>query len=379
MNYSKLYQYRNVVKQSAFNYSGELALKLNDGTQYDISSPVNTPEHATVNSDILVISDTLDNIKGENMKFRLAFKVHKNAIGTGTRYLVEMPGLALIKSDMNTLAIKTAWDNYWRYVPTTSIVNGWNEVELLGNGNKITLAVNTNTYLIVKDNYKSGVYYSDFYASRYLRIPKYYRLVEPWELLVVFESPSSLSRSNLLVGPQSGYQNGGYGLEINSGSGYKMGNGLSSSGSSWESWINGNITIQPSTKYWYRSSMDLNYVFRTEISTDGINYTQDVTHEFGRSIYKSGTEYMQIGNTDSSYDRYFTGSVYYSECYCKSGDGYYFNGATDVKGTDYIVVGDLVETPWESGQKYPTISTGTLKVYQSWIYVKDVEALKLED
>ena len=31
------------------------------------------------------------------------------------------------------------------------------------------------------------------------------------------------------------------------------------------------------------------------------------------------------------------------------------------------------------GPKYPTLSLGTLKTYQAWLYLKDIEALKMED
>lgn len=61
MLYNKLYQYKGVTKQSAFVYTGTLGVRLNDDTQYDVLTPVNTTANRSLNEDVVVVQDTLSN------------------------------------------------------------------------------------------------------------------------------------------------------------------------------------------------------------------------------------------------------------------------------------------------------------------------------
>lgn len=312
------------------------------------------------------------------MKFKIAFKVHKNIINNSTHYLLTMPGIASFKSESNTLAIKTFYDsNQWRYIPSSAIINGWNNVKLEGDEDTINLTVNEYQITLFKDTYKeiSGVYYSGFSGSKYLRIPKALSLVAPWDMKIVLKTGST-SRVNLLLGAQNGYMSGGFAIEF--GSDNKFGMGLSYDGSSWNSWLSGTYEMQNNTKYYLKVGMDSNYNIKSYVSEDDENYTPDIEYSFGRSLYQS-SDYLQLGTTGSESNRSFQGSLYYTESYCINNGTYMFNGKTDVEGTDYIVVGSLTETEYneKSGVKYPKLKTGQLELNQSWMYIKDIEALLL--
>lgn len=149
MEHSKLYQYKDVAKVSAFDYSGKLAVKTTGDNQYDVSSPVNTTENYSVNEDVIVLSNTLDN--EEPMKFSFNFKVNKSAVGVGTNLLLDMPGLFSVKSENNTLWFKFYYEDApaWKYINASELVNGWNNVALVGDGVKVTLTVNNAVHTLL--------------------------------------------------------------------------------------------------------------------------------------------------------------------------------------------------------------------------------------
>lgn len=167
MEHSKLYQYKDVAKVSAFDYSGKLAVKTTEDNQYDVSSPVNTAENYSVNEDIIVLSNTLDN--EEPMKFSFSFKVNKSAIGTGTNLLLDMPGLFSVKSENNTLWFKFYYEDApaWKYINASELVDGWNNVSLVGDGVKVTLTVNSTVHTVLDS--------SSVYPSLSLGILKTYQ------------------------------------------------------------------------------------------------------------------------------------------------------------------------------------------------------------
>lgn len=167
MEHSKLYQYENVAKVSALDYSGKLAVKTTGDNQYDVSSPVNTAENYSVNEDVIVLSNTLDN--EEPMKFSFSFKVNKSAVGVGTNLLLDMPGLFSVKSENNTLWFKFYYEDApaWKYINASELVNGWNNVALVGDGVKVTLTVNNAVHTLLDS--------SSVYPSLSLGILKTYQ------------------------------------------------------------------------------------------------------------------------------------------------------------------------------------------------------------
>ena len=60
MNYNKFYQYKDLTKVSAFNYSGTLALTLIDDANNNVYTPVNTTTN-TEEIDSAILEDSLSN------------------------------------------------------------------------------------------------------------------------------------------------------------------------------------------------------------------------------------------------------------------------------------------------------------------------------
>ena len=56
----------------------------------------------------------------------------------------------------------------------------------------------------------------------------------------------------------------------------------------------------------------------------------------------------------------------------------FFDSDTAVEGTDFVNNGCTIAKD-TVGPVYPSLSIGTLKTYQSWLYLKDIEAVKIVD
>lgn len=373
MEYSKLWQYENVVKQSALSYSGNLAVKLNDGTQYNVSSPVNTINNAEINTDELIIDDTLDSQYGDNMKFSITFKLHSDAISLGTKNILTMPGLASFITEHNTIAIKLLWTNsVYQYVPATSIINGWNDVSLVGDGQLITLTVNEHVYVVAGRIY--DIIYSGFSGSNYLSIPNIFTSnMSSFKLSTMINLISSTGISN--AGIIDTINNTSIRLTITT-EGYLHLRVSTAGGQSYEIDITGS-NVLPNNKniiveVLYNSSTG--YVLQHTI--DG-NTTVDGTSSVTTAPYSNGSDYYIGINSALTYDYKLQGSLsLYNTIFERNGI-VVFNGSTAVKGTGYTVIGSPTETI--DGVVYPYLKLGKLTTYQSWMLLKDIEALKLED
>ena len=60
MNYNKFYQYKDLTKVSAFNYSGTLAVTLIDNSNNNVFTPVNTTTNTEEVSNP-ILEDSLSN------------------------------------------------------------------------------------------------------------------------------------------------------------------------------------------------------------------------------------------------------------------------------------------------------------------------------
>ena len=86
-----------------------------------------------------------DRLSGKNIgagAFELSFEVAKTAITQGTTFLLTLPGVLQVKSEKGILFFRFSWTNGWKYVPATSLTDGWNTVRLKGDGAQITLSIN---------------------------------------------------------------------------------------------------------------------------------------------------------------------------------------------------------------------------------------------
>lgn len=155
MSVIKQYQYKDVSKTGPVTYSGELALDLVDGTSYAISTPVNTAENYTSNSEVVVVSNSLDNKTGK-IKFSLAFDINKELVGIGTKKILHIPGLVNIYSESGYIkfVFEFTWSNMGVVYSYSSeqLLDGWNTISLTGDGIKIVLSINNTEFTLVDES-----------------------------------------------------------------------------------------------------------------------------------------------------------------------------------------------------------------------------------
>lgn len=383
MEYSKLWQYENVVKQSALSYSGNLAVKLNDGTQYDVSSPINTTNNAEINTDESIIANTLDSQYGDNMKFRITFKLHSDAISLGTKNILTMPGLASFITERNTIAIKLLWTNGgYQYVPSTSIINGWNEISLYGDNVYIKLIVNNHVFILLDSTKYIDVF--DYYVNGSVSIPEPYIITgfSLYNYIYAKEWPNIHNANNWRIGirtdfgdpPEEGYYDplcGGSGPYDQrfiypyigvQGTGYEVYCQISYTGDAWG--VPGGY--YPGITFTKGTWTDIVFEYDNGYYKVGKKSPQDTEYTYGSNIvqgspaYQATTGNFQIG---SAWGDRTSGNTKYDMRGC-------FIEADGVRYSNKRVY----DTP------YPELKLGHLTLYSnSWLVLKDVEALKLED
>lgn len=374
MEHSKLYQYENVAKVSALDYSGKLAVKTTGDNQYDVSSPVNTAENYSVNEDVIVLSNTLDN--EEPMKFSFSFKVNKSAIGTGTNLLLDMPGLFSVKSENNTLWFKFYYEDApaWKYINASELIDGWNNVALVGDGVKVTLTVNSTVHTILDSSlktvyvtYKGGQY-------KYLQMKETAPLAtaDSWEIQTIFKCHKSGSASYPAIFAYSGGSDYKTPCLTYEGGSYRF--YLSSSGTSWN--LNtGNTGFIPEDGKTYDIVAGFTgtqyYVKWRLFGTE--EWTGNWTLESTTKVYCS-VPFWWLNCSLNSYNYYNAGELYMSNTKIIVNGETWFDGAGD---TGFINT-DCIRNEITEGPVYPSLSIGTLNTYQSWLYLKDIEALKIE-
>lgn len=374
MEHSKLYQYENVAKVSALDYSGRLAVKTTGDNQYDVSSPVNTAENYSVNEDVIVLSNTLDN--EEPMKFSFNFKVNKSSIGVGTNLLLDMPGLFSVKSESNTLWFKFYYEDAptWKYINASELVEGWNNVALVGDGVKVTLTVNSTVHTLLDSSlkttyvtYKGGQY-------KYLKMDETAPLAtaDSWEIQTTYTYHKSGSASQATI---FGYSGGSDyrtpTLTIENATCKLL---MSSTASGWNL-VDTYTGFKPEdgktydivvgftgTQYYVKWRL-----FGTEEWTG--NWALDSTTK----VYCSVPFYW-LNLSLNSYNYYNAGELYMSNTKIIVNGETWFDGAGDTGFTNT----DCIRNEIVEGPVYPSLSLGTLKTYQSWMYLKDIEALKIE-
>ena len=344
----KLYQYEDVAKVSALDYSGKLAVKTTGDNQYDVSSPINTAENYSVNQDVIVLSNTLNN--EESMKFSFSFKVNKSAIGTGTNLLLDMPGLFSVKSENNTLWFKFYYENapVWKYINASELVDGWNNVALVGDGVKVTLTVNSTVRTLAGGIPKYTVVNFPVKTESDQAILDQILASGTWEV-------SSGVLKNVKVSDSSGTAYAHFTLHTTKACLFSVNASISSE----QNYDFGAVYIGSDI---YEPTQDQLKTKTTDGKGNYLVIGSGTTLEGGpnTSVNADGDISMQLAeNTD----------YVISFAYAKDRSG--------AQGDDCLKIyryGTNADEP-----KYPTLSLGTLKTYQSWLYLKDIEALKIEN
>lgn len=371
MEHSKLYQYENVAKVSALDYSGKLAVKTTGDNKYDVSSPVNTAENYFVNEDVIVLSNTLDN--EEPMKFSFSFKVNKSAIGTGTNLLLDMPGLFSVKSENNTLWFKFYYEDApaWKYINASKLVDGWNNVALVGDGVKVTLTVNSTVHTVLDSSLtKTITVYSGFSSSNSIVLAQGFPQVNSCDIIVRATSNDVSSHGVLLAKYQSSNQH------------FCIRGATQKPAFYTGSWTDGVTPIETKKIYWYRVISSAGSTFKYYILPDN-KYTIDTlpdilawTYQCEISTNIFSNSKFAIGYNSSASSEYWKGAI--SKVHITINDSLFFDSDTAVEGTDFVNNGCTI-TKDTIGPVYPSLSLGMLKAYQSWLYLKDIEAVKIAD
>lgn len=348
MEYSKLYQYKDVTKVSSFDYSGNLAIKTKEDNQYDVSSPINTIENYSINEDVIIINNTLNN--EESMKFNFNFKVNKDVIGTGTRNILDFPGLLSVKSENNTLWFKFYYEDapVWKYINASELVDGWNNVALVGDGVKVTLTVNSTVHTLVGGTPKYTVVNFPVKTESDQAILDQILASGKWEV-------SNGVLKNVKVDDRSGAAYAHFTLHTTKICLFSVNASISSE----QNYDFGAVYVGSDI---YEPTQDQLKKKTTDGKGNYLVIGSGTTLEGGpnTSVNADGDISMQLAeNTD----------YVISFAYAKDGSG--------SSGDDCLSIYKYGTSAYEP--KYPTLSLGTLKTYQSWIYLKDIEAVKIVD
>lgn len=374
---NKLYQYKDITKSGPVEYSGTLALKLLDDTQYNVSTPVNKAINYQENKDVIILNNTLDSTSSSTMKFNLSFKVNKDVIGVGTRNILDFPGLLSVKSENNTLWFKFYYEDApaWKYINASELVEGWNTVALAGDGVKVTLTVNSSVHTLLDSSLtKTYVTYTGG-QYKYLKMDEKAPIdtADTWEIQTTYTYHKSGTASYPCIFGHSRGSDYKTPSLINEGGSYRL--YLSSTGSSWNlNTVNtGFIPEDGKTYDIYVGFTGTQYYVKWRLlgKTEWAgNWTLDSTTK----VYCSVPFYWLNLSLDN-YNYYNAGELYMSSTKIIINGTTWFDGAGDTGFTNT----DCTKRTITTGPKYPVLSLGTLKTYQSWLYLKDITAEKVED
>ena len=373
MQYNKIYQYKDITKSGPVEYSGTLALKLLDDTQYNVSTPVNKAINYQENKDVIILNNTLDSTSSSTMKFNLSFKVNKNVIGVGTRNILDFPGLLSVKSENNTLWFKFYYEDApsWKYVNASELVDGWNNVALVGDGVKVKLTVNSTVHTVLDSSLtKTITVYSGFSSSNSIVLAQDFPQVNSCDVIVRATS-NDVSSTGVLLAKYQGSEQYFSVRGATQKPGYYVGG-----------WTDGVTPIETKKTYWYRVISSAGSAFKYYIIPDS-EYTIDTLPgisawayqcEISTNIFSNSK--FAIGYNSNANSEYWKGAI--SKVHITINGSLFFDSDTAVEGTDFVNNGCTI-TKDTVGPVYPSLSIGTLKTYQSWLYLKDIEALKMED
>lgn len=403
---NKLYQYKDITKSGPVEYSGTLALKLLDDTQYNVSTPVNKAINYQENKDVIILNNTLDSTSSSTMKFNLSFKVNKDVIGVGTRNILDFLGLLSVKSENNTMWFKFYYEDApaWKYINASELVDGWNNVALVGDGVKITLTVNSTVHTILDSSVLPTYdWISGFSDAAFIRPNALmYSLSNSGEFLT-FEHTIKIRINKFGVSDQgildASTIRQGTGAYIHSirwtitSSGYIHYRISTDSTETYPVNITGNQVLPLNTDIICKATYNKNTGYQVQHSVDnGASWITDGTSTVTTPPYKSPGDLDLISqwggrlgrNASSGY--VLQGDIDLAHTVFKYNGVTQFDGATATQvveispyATENVYWLSPLLTRKTDRQTYPSLSIGTLKTYQSWIYLKDIEAVKIAD
>lgn len=319
------------------------------------------------------------------MKFFISFKLHSSEFNTGYRYILSFPGLVRFSAVHSMLKCTPLYTGAGNPVYISSdylVSNGWNSIELEGDGVYIKLRVNGNVFTVLDSTVYREVF--DYYVSGTVSITNRYIVsnFSTSNFIYAKEWPNIHNARHWSIGVRTDFGNppdeGYYGPLCGS-----------------------SAPFDQRFRYPFIGTQGAGSNLYAHISFDGSNwgiaggfypglsYTRgqwtDVIFEYDDGYYKVGKKLPEETNYT-----YGSNVVYGSAAYQATSGNYQIGstwgdrsaGATkfDIRGCFIEADGVKYSSKKEYINPYPTLYVGNLKLYgNSWLVLKDIEALKLED
>jgi len=312
------YQYDNVVRVSAFNYSGNLAVDLGS-EKYTVSGNITTPDTAEAATDP-VIQDTLDNEQGDAMKFNFEFEVNLSDFPTsGDRNLVKLPGLMEARMESTQVLFNFPWLNgRWYYAPAAELITGWNKFKLSGDGNQVLFKINNGSdkELANESTAITNKWYQPTSGSQYFLVDQAvdFSKFNSWEVQAHITWVDNDSVTQTLFGPNGSYiyykpalvrSGTKFGLRVNSDSSTTIvspGDSLFEPENGKEYWIKCGWT---GTTYYldYKLNGATEWTRAQEVASTTKSYNSGTWRIFSASAYSSS--YWYNGKCDMNHFKFY--------------------------------------------------------------------------
>ena len=381
MEYNKLYQYKDVARQAPLSYSGTLAVELANAEESKINvfTPVNKAENYAASEDVIILQNTLENEVVDPMKFNFSFKVNRAAIGAGTQYLVEMPGLVKVKSEDNKLWFYFPWENIprWKYLNEAELVDGWNTILLTCDGVKMKLLANGTEHILIDTTLsKNQVGYiggqnKDIVLDNTAPIST----ADSWEINTVLQWKDNGSASYPAIFAYSGTTDNASPLLLKEGGSIKL--YLSSSGSSWDLNTENTGWVPEAGKIYAIAAGFTGTAYYVKWKEYGAKEWAGQWTKASTTKAYCATPFVFLNAGLNPYNYYNASMLWLTETNIIINGEKWFDGRHAVETNTGFTNNGCGIYSFTEGPVIPKIMTGKLKVHQSWLSIKDIEAVKI--
>lgn len=335
------------------------------------------------------------------MKFRLAFKVHKDLFISGARHILTLPGIARFSVRNGMLRVDPYFNNNRGtfYVSSEYLVNsGYNDIAIYGDGTYIKVDVNSYTWTIFDATFTPA-------GITYYNISNFGGNAGTW----TFNSLSSSEQISYLkfvlklkVPTTTGIDNAGI-LDAISDADFRF----TITNTGYLRWRVGSNTfldliadtVLPQNedvyvRIMYDASTSQHYTLAQSPDNEHWTVVGSSTIATSPGYRWSGGIYLGTNRAGSSYALPLNSVIYLMDTDVlirTANTSYTFNrnsitvnnhGTVSIDSSLSLSSYFTVDTDahGQSGTPYPVIRAGYLYDYgHSWIILKDIEALKLED
>ena len=314
-----------------------------------------------------------------NMKFKYAFKAHSSLFNHGTHYITSIPGLMTFRAQNGMLNAFTdaKLNKKDVYISSEHLMSdGWNDISLDGDSETIKLTVNGRVFTLC-DIINKSIPYSGFSDSNYITTPQIFTSdMKSFEIQTVINVTStSTDNAGIIDTPQPSDVS----IRFTVASGGMLYFRVSSDGTtnSYPVALQGSQTLPINTNISVNVAYSdtTGYTLKHLVQGD-TNWIIDAQTSDTTKPYISGASNFILGDNVVE-GSYLPGSIDIAKTYFKRDGNLVFNGVTAVEGTDYTINGTLTHT--KKGF-YPTFNLGKLTTYaNSWLVLKDIQAIKIEE